>query len=150
MRISYWSSDVCSSDLTFFGLRHDDADARTLCAGDEGLAAVDDPMIAVGTACRLHHRRVGTRAAFVGWLGHEKGRADAAFNHRLHETILEFGASLLAEQIHIALVGGHGVAGERAERRQAAADEDDRGLALIEVAAVGQEDRKSTRLTSSH
>src|SRR3546814_7009093 len=60
---------------TFFGLRHDDADARTLCAGDEGLAAVDDPMIAVGTACRLHHRRVGPRAAFLGRLGHENGRS---------------------------------------------------------------------------
>src|SRR3546814_20494614 len=99
---------------TFFGLRHDDADARTLCAGDEGLAAVDDPMIAVGTACRLHHRRVGTRAAFVGWLGHDKGSADAAFNHRLQETTLGFGPSILADQIHIPLRGGHGIYSHRA------------------------------------
>src|SRR3546814_12368174 len=43
---------------TFFGLRHDDADARTLCAGVEGLAAVDDPMISVGAACRLDRKSV--------------------------------------------------------------------------------------------
>ncbi len=44
-------------------LRHDDADARAVRAGDEGLAAVDHPVIAVQRGRGLHHRRIGAGAA---------------------------------------------------------------------------------------
>ncbi len=98
------------------GLRHHDADARAQRAGDKGLAAVHHPVIAVEVTGRLHHRRVGPGSAIFGGFGHEEGGADAALDHRLQETVLEFGAALLAEQIHIALVGCHRVARERAER----------------------------------
>src|SRR3546814_2313585 len=45
------------------GLCHHDADARALRTGDEGLAAVDYPVVAVEVAGCLHHRRVRSRAA---------------------------------------------------------------------------------------
>ena len=44
-------------------LRHDDADPGALGAGDERLASVDDPVIAVESTRGLHHRRIGARAA---------------------------------------------------------------------------------------
>ena len=62
---------------------------------------------------------IGAGAALVPRLGHEEGRARAAFDQRPEEALLQLGAADLAEQVHVALVGRIGVAGERAERRQA-------------------------------
>ena len=45
------------------GLGHDDANSSSLCARDEGLATVDHPVIAIETAGRAHHRRIGSRPA---------------------------------------------------------------------------------------
>ena len=123
-------------------LRHDDADLRALGAGDERLAAVDHPVIAVQPAGGLHHRRVGAGAALGRRLGHEEGRARLARHQRLQEARLLLGAADLAEQVHIALVGRHRVAGERPERRQAGLDQHHRGLALGEMRSVGQDVRR--------
>src|SRR3546814_5667259 len=68
------------------GLCHHDADARALRTGDEGLAAVDYPVVAVEVAGCLHHRRVRSRPALVGGLGHKEGPTDAALDPRLQET----------------------------------------------------------------
>src|SRR3546814_5260244 len=55
------------------GPGHDDADLRALRAGNERLAAVDHPMVAVAVAGGLQHRGVGTGSAIVSGFGHEKG-----------------------------------------------------------------------------
>ena len=120
------------------GLGHDDADAGPFGAGDEAFAAVDDPVVAVEVAGRPHHRRVRSRATVFGGFGHEKGRSRPARDQRIEEARLEVGAPDLAEQVHIALVGRHRVACQRTERGEAARDQDDRRLALVEVAAVVQ------------
>src|SRR3546814_15396188 len=91
MRISDWSSDVCSSDL--------DADRRALRTGNEGLAAVDDPVVAIAAAAGLHHGGVRAGAAFVGGLAHEKGRARASRDERFEEMSLPPLAPHLPAQI---------------------------------------------------
>ncbi|PAV93486.1 hypothetical protein WR25_24193 [Diploscapter pachys] len=45
------------------GLRHDDPDLRALGTGDERLATVDHPVIAVERRGGLHHRRIRAGAA---------------------------------------------------------------------------------------
>src|SRR3546814_12591668 len=128
MRISDWSSDVCSSDL--------DADRRALRTGNEGLAAVDDPVVAIAAAAGLHHGGVRAGAAFVGGLAHEKGRARASRDERFEEMSLLLLAPHLREQIHIALVGRHRVDRDRTQRREARFLEDGRRIALAELASI--------------
>ena len=106
------------------------------------LASVDDPVIAVQSARGLHHRRIGSRAACIGRLGHEERRTRPARHQRLEKARFLFGASDLAEQIHVALVGRHRVAGERPQRRETGLDQGNRGLALREVRSVGQNMRR--------
>ena len=52
-----------------------------------------------------------------------------------------FGRADLADQVDVALVRRHGVHRHRPQRRQAGRLEDNRGLALRQVAAVGQDVR---------
>jgi hypothetical protein len=124
------------------GARHDDADLRALIAGDERLAAVDHPMIAVERRRRLHHRGIGACPAVRGGLGHEEGGARPSLHQRLQETRLLPVRPHLADQVHIALVGRSGVAGERTQQGQAGLLEHRRRLALVEVAAIGQDMRR--------
>jgi hypothetical protein len=94
-------------------LRHDNADLGAFRSGDELLSPVDDPVIAVQPARGLHHRRIGSRTAGVRRLGHEERRTRFARHQGLQVARLLLGASDLAEQIHIALIGRHCVAGKR-------------------------------------
>jgi len=118
----------------FLGLRHDDADRRPVRAGDEGLAARNDPMIAVLAGGRLHHRGVRARAAVR--LGHEEGRARAPRRERAQEVLLLGGRGDLLQQRHVALVGGHDVERDGAEHRIAGGAEDGRDLAVLEAHAA--------------
>jgi hypothetical protein len=70
-------------------------------------------VIAVQFARGLHHRRIGAGAARIGRLGHEERGARLAGHQRLQKARLLFGASDLAEQIHVAFIRRHGVAGQR-------------------------------------
>src|SRR3546814_14319834 len=124
MRISDWSSDVCASDLvdrveqsldahggvrevdekeagTIIRTRHHDADRRALRTGNEGLAAVDDPVVAIAAAAGLHHGGVRAGAAFVRGLAHEKGRARASRDERFEDMSLLLPAPPLHSQINI-------------------------------------------------
>src|SRR3546814_12534080 len=79
MRISDWSSDVCSSDLTM---------GRDVHAGDPHLAAVDPP--AVDAVAGLAHRtgfHVGRVAAMVGF-GQAEGGAAAPLEPAEDEFLL--------------------------------------------------------------
>ncbi|MCY1172074.1 hypothetical protein D9M73_122030 [compost metagenome] len=98
-------------------------------------------MVAVAAAGRPHHRRIGPGPLQLGRFGHEEGRAGAAFDEWRQEARAQFGRGDMADQIHIALVGRHGVARERPERGEAGRDEHGRGLALGEMAAIGQDMR---------
>ena len=118
----------------FLGLRHHDADARPVRAGDQRLAARDHPVIAVLAGGRLHHRGVGARAAVR--LGHEEGRARAPRRQRTQEVLLLGGRGDLFQQRHVALVGGHDVERDRAEHRIAGGAEDGRDLAVLEAHAA--------------
>ena len=123
-------------------LRHDDADPGALGAGDEFLASVDDPVIAVEFARGLHHRRIGAGAAFVGRFGHEERRTRSSGHQRLQKARLLLGASDLAEQVHIALIGRHRVAGQRPQGREAGLYQGNRGLTLREMRSIGQNVRR--------
>src|SRR3546814_3145950 len=48
---------------TIIRTRHHDADRRALRTGNEGLAAVDDPVVAIAAAAGLHHGGVRAGAA---------------------------------------------------------------------------------------
>jgi hypothetical protein len=96
-------------------LRHDDADACAFGPGDELLSPVDDPVIAIQPARGLHHRRIGSCTACVRRLGHEECRTRCTRHQGLQEARLLLGASDLAEQIHIALIRRHRVAGKRSQ-----------------------------------
>ena len=65
-----------------------------------------------------------------------------ALHQRLEEMLLLLRRPDLAEQIHVAFIGRGRVAGQRAERRQAALLQDMRGLALGEMRAVVQDVRR--------
>ncbi len=100
------------------GLGHDDADLGALGPGDEGLAAVDHPVIAVQPGGGLHHRRVRSGAALRRRFGHEEGRTRPALQQGLQEPRLLIGARDLAEQEHVALVGRGDIDRHRAQRRK--------------------------------
>ena len=61
--IDYQSSEFAVGGVR---LRHDDPDLRARGTGDERLATVDHPMIAVERRGGLHHRRVGPCAPVGG------------------------------------------------------------------------------------
>jgi hypothetical protein len=94
-------------------LRHDDADPGAFGSGDELLSPVDDPVIAiqVHVVCIIDGSDPCT--ARVRRLGHEERRTRLPDTKGLQEARLLLGASDLAEQIHIALIGRHRVAGKR-------------------------------------
>ena len=58
----------------------------------------------------------------------KKAERALARHQRLQEARLLLGAADLAEQIHIALIGRHGVAGQRPQRREAGLDQGLGGL----------------------
>jgi hypothetical protein len=89
--------------------------------------------------CIIDGVRTGT--AFRRWFGHEKRRTRRAGDERIEEAPLLLGRTGLAEQIHVALVRRHRVAGERTKGREPRADQDVRGFALVQVAAIGQDTR---------
>ena len=122
--------------------RHHDADLRAFRAGDERLAAVDHPVVAVELRGGLHHRRVRAGAAFAGRFGHEERRTRFAADQLVQEPRLLFVARHLAQQVHVAFVGRCGVARDGTERRQARFLQHDRGLRLRQVAAIGQDMRR--------
>src|SRR3546814_20367957 len=84
------------------GLCHHDADARALRTGDEGLAAVDYPVVAVEVAGCLHYRRVRFRPALVGGFGHKQGRTDSATDLWFKTNHLEFGEAFFSRPIKLA------------------------------------------------
>ena len=59
-------------------LGHDNADLGALRAGDEGLAAIDHPVVAIGPGRRQHHGRIRACAAIDRRFGHEEGGAGFA------------------------------------------------------------------------
>src|SRR3546814_20939748 len=75
MRISDWSSDVCSSDLE--DAREDQVQARHAAAGDPVLRTVDDIAVAAPVGPRRH---LGGRTAGAG-LGYADGRLVAVEPH---------------------------------------------------------------------
>ncbi len=123
-------------------LRHDDADPGAIGPGDEFLPPVDHPVIAVQPARGLHHRRIGSCTARVRRLGHEERRTRFARHQRFQEARLLLGASDLAEQIHIALIGRHRVAGKRPQGRKTGLDQGLGGLALREMRSIRQDVRR--------
>ena len=123
-------------------LRHHDPDLCAVGPGDERLATVDHPVVAILATGRQHHRGIRAGTALRGGLRHEEGRACITLDHRLKKARLELGTADLAEQVHIAFVRCGGVAGERPQRREARPLEHDRRLALRKMRAVGQDMRR--------
>lgn len=132
-----------------FGLGHDDPHAGSIGTGDETFAPVDHPVVPVLVASGLHHRRVRAGPAFQRRLGHEERAASASFNQGFEETLLQFGAADLAQEVHVAFIRGHGVAGQRPQRGQPALLQDMRCFGLAEVATARQDVRgQNSGLTS--
>src|SRR3546814_8436937 len=124
MRISDWSSDVCSSDLPGGAVRQPQRARRRRCP-----TAGRRPRMAQPGAARDRHGPAGLEQIKVGW------------NRRRRSTdpvdLLYPPASVQAADL----------AGQPAELLRIAHDVD---VAEAAVAFVTEGDRKSTRLNSSH
>jgi hypothetical protein len=84
----------------------------------------------------------GSEPAPPSSAGSEERRTRLARHQRLEEARLLLRAADLAEQIHIAFVGRHRIAGQRPQRRQAGFDQGFRGLTLREMRSVRQNVRR--------
>ena len=101
--------------LVVGGARREDEMRGAVGAGDEPLAAVDFPCVAVLLGIGLDHARIG--AAAGRGLGHGEGRADLALDDRLQPLLLLRRRAELLQHVHVAVVGRHAVERERPEQR---------------------------------
>ena len=99
-------------------LAHEDEDLAALVAdaGGPPLVAVDDVGVAVAHDRGLDVGRV--RGRHLG-LGHGEGRADLALQQRLQVLLLELGAGVALEHLHVAGVGRRAVEGLGGDGRAA-------------------------------
>src|SRR3546814_16484355 len=124
MRISDWSSDVCSSDLqdhalllmglsVRVGLAHDEQELAVGMrgVGDEPLATVDHVVVAVATDQRLDVCSDGRRHVRFG---HGEGRADLTFEQRREPALTLWGRGGHVQHLHVA--GVWRAAGQQIEK----------------------------------
>jgi hypothetical protein len=93
-------------------LRHDDRERGALRAGDEPLASVEHPLVAVAHRTGLEVGRIRRRD--VG-LGHREARPHPALRQRPQVRLELLVCACEKQRMHIALIRRHGV---QAERRQ--------------------------------
>ena len=94
------------------GARDQDRELRAARARDEPLVAVDHPVIAVQPRLGLDQGRVG--AGYVG-LGHREAGARPPVAERLQVLLLLLVRRPVQQGVHVALVGGLAIEGERSE-----------------------------------
>src|SRR3546814_8199104 len=104
MRISDWSSDVCSSDL---------ADAAIILVDHEQLF---DPALVEQTArillrdSRLHRRQIVAGHQFRDGLAHLFGKADVAVGEDAHQLARQAGGAFLKDRKSTRLNSSHSCA----------------------------------------
>ena len=121
---------------TGVGPGHDDAHRSAGCAGDECLAAVDDPLAAFEPGHAHHHAGIGAGAVFRRRFGHEERRARHAADQGLEEPRLLRRRRNLGQQVHVALVGSRHIDGHHSQRRPAGRAQHHRQFAMRQMRPI--------------
>src|SRR3546814_2455471 len=141
MRISDWSSDVCSSDLKTVGTgrgRQAGMSEPSQAAGSDG---AESGPLGRSDLARAVERLAGVRVLVVGDI-----MLDRFVYGAVERISPEAPIPVLRIAEETALLGGAG----NVLRNLAALGAQPHGIAVVGMDAAGDQDRKSTRLNSSH
>lgn len=114
--------------------RHDDEEIGDEAIAAEPFVAIEDPIVAVAARGAAQHG--GVAAGAGGRLGHREGGELLAVDQRAQVAFALFGVCEALQQVHIALVGGVALDGERAEEGAPGRFEDGDLLDDVEAAAA--------------